>query len=244
MIQGANCRLGKNLNVSSDTKIGDNVEIGNNVTIYPQVCISNDCRILDGAVIGRMPITTGNTTLPVEEKYFPVMIGSGCVLGCHCVLYTGVALGAKILIGDQTVIREKIVLNDHVVVGQNVSLQPGVRIGKRSRVYGHATLGKMIIEENVFIGPGVNSADDNNLYLSRFGLKPVSQKPVVIKRLAAIGMGANILPGIVIGEGAFVAAGALASKDIPPWTMVAGVPAKHLRDIPPGWRKKLDRIGF
>jgi acetyltransferase-like isoleucine patch superfamily enzyme len=54
----------------------------------------------------------------------------------------------------------------------------------------------------------------------------------MIRRFAVIGPNATLLPGVEIGEGAFVAAGAVVTKDVPPWTMVAGVPARHFRDIP------------
>jgi len=59
MSKGAGCQYGVNVQLSPDTVVGDKVTIGNNVTIYPKVSIGDDCQILDGAVIGRLPISAG-----------------------------------------------------------------------------------------------------------------------------------------------------------------------------------------
>ena len=55
--------------------------------------------------------------------------------------------------------------------------------------------------------------------------------PVVIRKGACVSMAAIIMPGVTIGEGAVVSAGALVTKDVPPWTIVAGSPAKVLREL-------------
>lgn len=58
------------------------------------------------------------------------------------------------------------------------------------------------------------------------------KKAVHIKRGAHIGMGSIILPGVVVGEGAIIGAGSIVTKDVTPWTVVAGNPAKAIRNIP------------
>jgi acetyltransferase-like isoleucine patch superfamily enzyme len=60
---------------------------------------------------------------------------------------------------------------------------------------------------------------------------PAFTKPVVLKRGAFIGVNATILPGVTVGEGTFVAAGSVLIADTPPWSLVAGVPARVLRDV-------------
>jgi len=66
-----------------------------------------------------------------------------------------------------------------------------------------------------------------------------SNKAPTVRRWAVIGAGATVLPDVEIGEGAMVAAGAVVTKDVPPWTIVAGVPARHVREIPAGWRERI-----
>ncbi len=62
---------------------------------------------------------------------------------------------------------------------------------------------------------------------------PQKPRPVVIKKGASISVGAIIMPGVTIGEGAIVGAGALVTKDVPSWTIVAGVPAKVIKTLTP-----------
>lgn len=95
MQKGKNCRIGINVSFSPDTVLGNNVEISNNVTIYPQVAIGEDCKILDGTVLDRLPLSTGNVIRPLPDDYLPLYIGDGSVIGCNSVLYTGVTLGKK-----------------------------------------------------------------------------------------------------------------------------------------------------
>jgi serine acetyltransferase len=54
-----------------------------------------------------------------------------------------------------------------------------------------------------------------------------------------VGAGATILPGMEIGEGALVAAGAVVTKDVAPWTIVAGIPARVMRPVPDEWRQRV-----
>ena len=238
MQKGEGCQIGVNASLSPDTVLGNRVAIGNNVTIYPKVTIGDDCRILDGAVIGRLPMSTGNTTLPLTTEYLPVQIGPGCVIGCNSVLYTGVILGERVLICDLCMIRENSVLDDLVVLGSCTVVHRDARIGKRTRISYLSVVGA-IIEEDVFIGPGMSAAGDNNVYLSRFGLEEDRRQFFKIRRFAVLGPHVTLLPGVEIGEGAFVASGALVNKDVPPWKMVAGAPARAFRDIPAEWKEQV-----
>jgi UDP-2-acetamido-3-amino-2,3-dideoxy-glucuronate N-acetyltransferase len=238
MQRGTGCQIGANVSLSPDTVLGDNVIIGNNVTIYPKVSIGDGCRILDGAVIGRLPISAGNIVLPLPTEYLPVQIGPGCVIGCNSVLYTNVTLGERVLIGDQAAAREGVVLEDLVVIGQSTKIHRDLRIGKRTHISYLSVIGAMV-EADVFIGPGISATDDNNVYLTRFGLQDIQRRPPIIRRFAVIGLNATLVPGVEIGKGAFVTAGAVVTKDVPPWTMVAGVPARYFRDIPAEWKEKI-----
>lgn len=67
---------------------------------------------------------------------------------------------------------------------------------------------------------------------------PQKPRPVIIKKGAAISTCATIMPGVTIGEGAIVGAGALVTKDVPAWTIVAGVPAKVIKVLEPRTEKK------
>lgn len=68
---------------------------------------------------------------------------------------------------------------------------------------------------------------------SRYKDMPQIKMPVVIKKGAAISTGAIIMPGVTVGEGAIVGAGSVVTKDVPAWSIVAGVPAKVIKRLTP-----------
>ena len=108
-----------------------------------------------------------------------------------------------------------------------------IKIGKNVFI-NHACsfldLGGITIEDEVLIGPKVNLITENHP-LNPADRKTLICKPILIKRNAWIGAAATILPGVIIGENAVVAAGAIVSKDVPANTVVGGVPAKMIKTI-------------
>ena len=130
-------------------------------------------------------------------------------------------------------LREGCEIGDQVIIGRGVQALYECKIGNRSRIQDQVHLvGNLIIEEDVFIGMGVMTSNDNNVYLARFGLANLDLHGPVIRRFAVIGTGAVLLPGVEIGTGAMVAAGAVVTRDVAPWTVVAGVPAHYLKGYP------------
>jgi acetyltransferase-like isoleucine patch superfamily enzyme len=224
--------IGENIILQEDTILGDHVTIGNNVSFYPAVTVGDGCQILDGVVLGRPPISSGNTNRPIDGRFRPLLIGPDSVIGANVVLYTGTTIGPQALIGDLASLREDCVLAEQVVIGRGVLVMYHTTIGDRSRVIDGAILtGDMVIESDVFIGPGVNSINDNDVYLKRFGLSSFEVRGPIIRRFALIGAGANLAAGIEIGMGAIVAPQAMVTQDVPAWTVVAGVPARAVRVV-------------
>ncbi|MEP7290025.1 MAG: DapH/DapD/GlmU-related protein [Chloroflexota bacterium] len=233
-------KVGHNVVLCDDTVLGQRVTIGNNVTFYPGVTVGDDCTIFDGAVIGRPPKSTGNTTRPINVIPRPLTIGAGSVIGANAVLYTGISIGAQVLIGDLASIREDCTLAAQSVIGRGVMIMYETFVGERTRIIDGAILtGKMVIEADVFIGPGVNSINDDNVYLKRFGLDSFEVHGPVIRRFALIGAGANLAAGIEIGLGAIVAPSAMVTHDVPAWTVVAGIPAREIRQVSTEQRKQV-----
>lgn len=233
-------RIGHNVAMCDDTVLGQNVSIGHNVTFYPGVTVGDGCTILDGAVIGRPPMSAGNTTRPVSSASRPLTIGAGSIIGANAVLYTGITIGQRVLIGDLTSIREGCSFGDQAVIGRGVLVMYDTQVGERSRVIDGAILtGNMVVEPDVFIGPGVKTVNDNDVYLKRFGLLPFDVRGPVIRRFALVGTGANIAAGVEIGMGAIVAPSAMVTRDVPAWTVVAGVPAHEVRAVDEEQRRQI-----
>lgn len=108
-----------------------------------------------------------------------------------------------------------------------------IRLGKNVFI-NHACsfldIGGITVEDDVLIGPNVSLVTENHP-TDPNDRKTVLLKPIVLKRNAWVGAAATILPGVTIGENAIVAAGAVVSRDVPPNTVVAGVPAKIVRPL-------------
>jgi len=93
---------------------------------------------------------------------------------------------------------------------------------------------KITIEDNCIICTHVKIIAHNDLPDSLKKYTEETIKPVIIKKNTAVYLGAIILPGVTIGESSIVAAGAIVTKDVPPYTKVAGVPAKVIKRLKSG----------
>lgn len=111
--------------------------------------------------------------------------------------------------------------------GKNISLGKNVFI---NHACSFLDLGGITIEDDVMIGPRVSITSENHPtdIETRKSMVPSS---VLIKKNVWIGASATILPGVTVGENSVVAAGALVNKDVPPNTVVAGVPAKVIKQL-------------
>ena len=120
-------------------------------------------------------------------------------------------------------------------IGTFVEIQSDVTIGAMCKIQSHSFLcSGVTIEDEVFVGHGVMFTNDlypaaTNADGSLQGALDWTCLPTRICRRASIGSGATILP-VTIGEGALVAAGAVVTQDVPPYAIVAGVPAKVVGD--------------
>lgn len=112
-------------------------------------------------------------------------------------------------------------------LGQNVFVAKGVKVGRGCKIQNNVSLYEgVILEDYVFVGP---SAVFTNVRTPRAAFprnRSEDYLKTVVRRGATIGANATIVCGVTIGEWAFVAAGAVVTKDVPPYALVAGVPAR------------------
>lgn len=129
----------------------------------------------------------------------------------------------------------------NVVIGAGCSIGRGAEIGRGSRIGDRTRVGWNVflppnsdIGQSVFVGPGVIFTDDKHPKVPRPDEKPYVAQPPVVRDHAAIGAGAVIMPGVTIGVGARIAAGAVVTKDVPNYCSVKGAPARFF-EPPAAW---------
>ena len=205
-------------------------EVGQNVVIYPGTVIGAGCKILDNAVVGKQPSLSPRSTAK-REPLAPTVIGAGTVVSTGAIVFAGTQIGARVIIGDQACVRERVVVGDDVVIGRGTLVENDTTIGAMTKIQADAYItAYSTLEEHVFIAPCVVTTNDN--YMGRTEQRHALIKGPTIRRGARIGGGAILCPGVEIGEEAFVGAGAVVTKDVPPRVVVVGSPARVLRDVP------------
>jgi acetyltransferase-like isoleucine patch superfamily enzyme len=205
-------------------------DTGENVVIYPGTVIGDGCRIGDNVVLGKQPSLSPRSTAAREELP-PLELGEGTVVSTGAIVFAGTKIGARAIIGDQGCVRERCLLGDDVVVGRGSLVENDTTIGARTKIQANAYVtAYSTLEEDVFIAPCVVTTNDN--FMGRTERRHALRKGPTIRRGARIGGGAVLLPGIEVGEEAFVGAAAVVIRDVPARAVVVGNPAREIRQVP------------
>ncbi|MGG3914501.1 2,3,4,5-tetrahydropyridine-2,6-dicarboxylate N-acetyltransferase [Rossellomorea vietnamensis] len=131
--------------------------------------------------------------------------------------------GVKARIEPGAVIRDQVEIGDNAVIMMGAMINIGSVVGPGTMIDMNVVLGgRATVGKNCHIGAGAVLAGV---------IEPPSAKPVVIEDDVVIGANAVVLEGVTVGKGAVVAAGAIVVDDVAPYTVVAGTPAKKLKDI-------------
>jgi len=201
------------------------------IQIAANVVLGEGCDLQAPCIVGKAPRGAG-------EGELPLAVGAGAVIRPFTTIYAGSTFGARLQTGQGASIREDNLVGDDVSIGTNAVLEFGNRIGSRVRIHSGCFLELVTIEDDVFVGPNVVFTDDPHpMNCPRY--QECKGGPVV-RRLARIGANSTILPGVEIGEGALVGAGSVVVHDVPAGAVVAGSPARVLKQVadltcPPGW---------
>ena len=204
--------------------------IAEKAVVYAGVELGEDVFIGDYAVVGKQPVL-GPRSTAAREELPPLVVGDGASILAGAVVFAGTRLGDGVIVGDQACVRERCQLADEVVVGRGAFVENDVTVGARTRIQANAYVtAYSLLEEDVFIAPGVITANDN--FMGRTEKRHRLRQGPMIRRGARVGAGAVLLPGIEIGEEAFVGAGAVVLRDVPPRAVVVGNPARQIREVP------------
>lgn len=228
---GRNCHFGHYSVISPNVKLGNSVRIGNNVTIHPGTVIGDNVVIGDNCTLGVRPQPAKTSTVKTDDNLPPLYVGPNTLIGTGVVLYAGTTIEENVYIGDLASVREKCSIGKFVLIGRGVAMENEVIVGKYTKIQtGSYITAYTEISENVFIAPMVTTTNDNFMGRTEERFKLV--KGPYIGKGARIGGGVIILPGISIGEETFVAAGAVVTRDTKPRTVVKGIPARVMGEVP------------
>jgi acetyltransferase-like isoleucine patch superfamily enzyme len=159
-----------------------------------------------------------------HEDCGPARVGKHGILRKGTIIYGDVTIGDYFLSGHYVVIRAKVQMGDYCTVLNQSTLEGLIHFGKGVRIMSHVYIpSRTWFGNDVFVGPGVTFLNDK--LPGRLREMPIP-KAARIEDNVMIGGGCTILPGITIGERSFIAAGSVVTKDVPPRSLVKGVPGK------------------
>lgn len=148
-------------------------------------------------------------------------IGPGARIRSGTVIYAGSTIGAGLETGHNVVIREENTIGDHLSIWNNSVIDYGCVIGNGVKIHCNVYIAQFtLLEDDVFLAPGVTIANDPH------PLCGLCMRGPTIKRGARIGVNVTLMSHITIGEGALIGAGSVVVKDIPPYAVAYGNPAR------------------
>jgi len=214
--------------------LGDGVELpadaelGAHVVIHAGTVLAGGVRIQDGAVLGK-PVVLGPRSRASGDSPGALKIGKGATICAGAVVLAGAEIGARAVIGDQAHVRERASIGADSVVGRGSAVDNDVTVGAGVRIQTGCYLTAFsTVEDDVFVAPGVFTTNDQTM--GRHGPED-TLRGALLRRACRVGARAVLLPGIEIGEEAFVAAGSLVTRDVAPRTLVMGSPARVVREL-------------
>ena len=177
-----------------------------------QPILGQNCQIAENVILGLEYMAGCN----------PVRIGNNAIIRSGTIIYGDVEIGDNFRSGHFVLIREKTKIGNNVLVGTHTVIDGHCTLGSNIKLQTGAYLSANTnIGDNVFIGPYAVLLNDKYPVRRDYELKgPVVEDDV------SIGANATILPGVRIGRGAFIAAGAVVTKDVPSGKMARGNPAQ------------------
>ncbi|MDD3827660.1 MAG: acyltransferase [Anaerolineae bacterium] len=171
-----------------------------------------------GAILGYL------TGRKIESQV--LRIGPRARIRSGTVLYAGSTIGAGLETGHNVVIREENVIGDNLNIWNSSTIDYGCQIGDGVKIHCNVYVAQFtILEDDVFLAPGVMVANDPHPLCAHHLKGPT------IKKGARIGINVTLLPGVVVGEGAMVGAGSVVTRDIPPFTVAYGSPARPQKAV-------------
>ena len=215
--------------VHAGARLGAGCTVGSGAVINSGVSVGSNCLIEEGAVLGKHPrLRPGSSA--AGAALAGLEVGDGVTVCVGAVLYASARIGDGAIIGDQACVRERSVVGVRTVVGRGSTIDFDCVVGDRVSIQtGVYVTGLSVVEDDVFLGPGVYTTNDDTMGRHPRGAGLAGP---VFRRACRVGGRVVLVPGIEIGEEAYVAAGAVVTRDVEAREVVMGVPARVVRTVP------------
>ena len=213
--------------LGENVKIGQGVTFGAHVVVHDDTVIGDGCLIEDHAVLGKRPRLARGSSAQGEVGV--LQIGARVTICSGAVVFAGAILGDEAILGDQSFVRERTRIGKGSVIGRGSVVDNDVVVGDRVKVQTSVYLTAFTeIEDDVFVGPGATTTNDDTM--ARHG-SDMQLRGATLRRACRVGGGTVLTPGVEIGEEAFIAAGAVVTRDVPARAVAMGVPARVVREV-------------
>jgi acetyltransferase-like isoleucine patch superfamily enzyme len=223
--------------IGEGAQVGADVRFGAFVVVHPGTVVGDGCEIQDQVVLGKPPRVAPHSRSAAAGPLEPLVLEPGVSVCAGAIVFAGARVGAGAIVGDQAYVRERAAIGAETVIGRGSAVDNDVVVGARVRVQTNVYLtAGSVVEDDVFVGPGVVTTNDDTMGRHAADAPLVG---VTLRRACRVGGGVVLVPGVEVGEEAFVAAGAVVTRDAPPRTVIMGVPGRVVSDVPE--RELLDR---
>ena len=232
--QGAHCVIGQHVTFGQYVTLGHHCIIEDGAVIGDNVYIDSNTIVRSGVALGADSFVGSNCILGEYQMDFcrdhsapahPLTIGAHALLRSGTILYSGSVIGEGFQTGHNVTIREKAQIGDHVSVGTLSDIQGNCRIGNYVRMHSNVHIGQLSqVDDFVWIYPYVVLTNDPTPPSNNF-------VGVHVHSFAIVATGALVMPGLDIDQDALVAAGAIVTKPVPAYAVVAGNPGRTISDV-------------
>ena len=187
--------------------IYSNVEYGNSIIVEPF------------AILGIQDRFQLDSQLKLGDRAF---------IGSRCTLYAGVKIGHDFDISDQSTVFYDNIFGNFCRIGPKAIIKNGCRFGEHVRVNARVFMERVEVGSNVFIGPGTTFTDDRHPPCPHYA---ECVPKTSIDSNVSIGANVVIMPGVKIGHHSQIYAGSIIIKDVEPYSVMAGHPARKIKDF-------------
>jgi acetyltransferase-like isoleucine patch superfamily enzyme len=208
--------------------VGENVAFGAHVVVHDGVRIGDGVAVGDHVVLGKPP-SLAPTSISAGRPVGELILEAGARVSTGAIVFAGAHVGEGAIVGDQAYVRERSRIGAQTVIGRGCTIDNDVTVGARVRIQSMVYLTAFsVVEDDVFVGPCAMTTNDDTMMRHD---RDYELRGATLRRACRVGGGAVLLPGVEIGEEAFVAAGTVVTNDVAARRLVMGVPGRVVREV-------------